>query len=199
MSERPTDVTPADCAARAGDGLKRPPVPAFTSATDDYWSARAVTLVSVTMAAVGGRAAFYLVQRMNRIDNARSQAEHYGPIFVQIMLGLGVLLCFLCVLACYNSHPPLRLAGRISISVIMASLVILFVPYLGMIVPEVLLYVPVGFFASVVVRATVDSWFRRTPARTLLLAAPIATIAGLTSLYLSVVVGKFFGLGSGLM
>jgi hypothetical protein len=194
MSETPTDTTTEDFAGRAGDELEQPPAPTPVSTTKDYWIARVVTLVSATVAAVGGKASFGLIEWMNRIDNARPQAEHYGPIFERVMLALGVLLCFLCVLASCGSYPPLRLAGKVSISVIIASLTILFVPYLGMIVPEILLYVPVGFFGSVVVRATIDSWFRLAPARSLLIAGPIATVTGLTSLFLSVCIGKLFAL-----
>lgn len=194
MSEGVSEQPAGDSVDEVNDDLGSPSVSAPAPERESYRPARLVTLISAAVAVGGCEAVREVIEWMNRIHNDRPQAEHYCPIFGQIMLGLGAGLCFLFLLARCGSYPPLRLAGKVSIRLVVLSLLIFIVPFWGPILVEVFLYVPVGFFGSVVVRAIIDSWFRRVPARSLFIAAPIATIAGLTALFLSVFVGKYFAL-----
>ena len=194
MSERPTATTTEDSAAGAGDGPEQPLASAPAPERDSYRAARLVTLISAAVAVAGCKAVCELIEWMNRIGNARPEAEHYCPIFEQVMLSLGAALCCLCVLAWRGSYPPLRLAGKASIRVLVLSLLICIVPFWGPILIEILLYLPVALFGVVVVKAAIDSWFHRASTKSLSIAGPIAVIAGLTSLVLSMFVGKYFAL-----
>jgi hypothetical protein len=130
----------------------------------------------------------------NRISNTARESDRLSSVLVSSMLVLACVLLALSCAAALSQYRALRLAGRVSIGILIASVLITIVPLIGLILPELLLYVPAGFFAAATVRVWCDSLLKRHPARLLVWPGPVAALALSAAVFLSVLFGKIVAL-----
>jgi hypothetical protein len=156
--------------------------------------ARALNGLAAVLCLAGLLGVMRLAHLFDGIIVAGRGAEAYSRSLFAALVVTALMVFLLCVCIARSAYGPLGYAGRVGIGFCVAALLLSRIPYAGPAIAQFVMCAPAAFFAVVVVKANLDSWFSQSPAKQVRFSGLLATAGFVLCITLFVTINKYLHL-----